>query len=63
VTRFGNRVTIYDAECMFGSEGKTWHDFGKRDTILTDLKHVLSTPWPICCVSLVNLMETKGGNF
>jgi len=73
------RLLVYDSKLSLHESEESWHNLAtvsrflmpnaclvlkaKRDTILTDLKHVLSTPWPICCVSLVNLMETKGGNF
>jgi len=32
------------------------------DTILPESEHYISILWPICCVSLMNLMGTKGGN-
>ena len=56
VTRFWENVTRFSA-CWarfqdkvgrtLGRTYQSWHDLDKRDTILTDLKHVISILWPI----------------
>jgi len=58
-----NRDTIFKAVNEYVLEAKSWHDLTKRDTILSGSEHFKGIPWPICWPSLVNLMDTKGGNF
>jgi len=60
---FAQCDAIFGWGCRTLDTHQLWRDFLRHGAILTDLKHYLSTPWPICWVSLVNLIETKWGNF